>query len=253
MFTLFLLLLSWSTTTQKVDAYRVGDAVDAAIQFDTSSSSPMAFTFGLAASSSSSDATALGPTTTLRSQMPKFGISSKVEFRRDNNDGDVPSTSRTSSNSNKKKKDLIKNKAVTSNGFTLYFEDGLRTVEYVPFKNYQGLQLQKLVITFVYSKSGTGMIHSVLLTEKAYSKYNYQPDTFQVEYQWKEEAPVRLLAGYAVLFFMVFVTSILFLMQTCLTEDPTMMMDDDGGGNSNTTNTKNVRKTQAYGGYSKER
>ena len=237
----FLVLCYVMLTQVVVEAYRVGDAVDTAIQLDTTGSSPLSFTLGLSASNSQSNKA----TTALRNQMPKFGISTKVEFRRDNNRDGEDDWSR----SQKKQSDSANSmkKTSTANGFNIYFEDGLRTVEYVPFKNYQGLQLQKLVITFVYSKSGSGMIHSVILSDKAYSKYNYQPDTFVVEYNWKEEAPVRLVAGYAVLFLIVFVASILFLMETC------MVVDDNDEKYRNDNKPKIPKRAQAYGGFSKER
>ena len=220
-----------------VDAYRVGDVVDAAIRFDSSSSQSFPIVFALPMSDASVLTTTA--TTTLRSQMPKFGMTTQVDFPRNPHDTEDDDEDERRQSGNKPSPPI---------GFTLFFEDGLRTVEYVPLKNYKGLILERLVMTFVYSKSSGnhGMIHSVILSEKVYSKYNFQPETFSVQYQWHEEAPVRLMAGYAVLFLIVFVSSILFLLQTCILDDLASVDDNTGDGPAVAAARK---PAQSYGGY----
>ena len=153
---------------QVVDAYRMGDAVDTDVSMD-------GFLW---------DA--------LRSQMPKFGINTKVHF-----DMDIPDDERT------------------YRTFALLFEDGLRSIETRPYENsWRKEYLDRIVIKFVYSKSGTGMIHSVSSTA-TYKPRSAQARRFRVEYEWQEEEAVRLTVGSVVMFLAVFLSSIVFLFQTC--------------------------------------
>jgi hypothetical protein len=105
---------------------------------------------------------ASGTSDALRVQMPQFGVSSKANFR-------FP--------------DL-------QDSFSLQFEDGLRGLPWVSLvKGYKGQALEKLVVTFVYSKSGGGAIHTVL-SEPVYREAAARPQqggSFQVEYNWVEE------------------------------------------------------------------
>lgn len=155
------------------DAYRLGDAVDTDVSMD-------GFLW---------DA--------LRSQMPKFGINSKVHF-----ETKIPDDKRRYST------------------FSLLFEDGLRSIETRPFHNWRKEYLERVIIDFSYSKSGTGVIHSVSSTA-VYKPTPTNAGRFRVEYEWQEEEAVRLTAGSAVMFLAVFLSSIVFLFQTCgLTDDP---------------------------------
>jgi hypothetical protein len=155
------------------DAYRMGDAVDTDVSMD-------GFLW---------DA--------LRSQMPKFGINTKVHFEME-----IPDDSRRYSN------------------FCLLFGDGLRSIETRPFHNWRKEYLERVIIGFVYSKSGTGVIHSVSSTA-VYKPTPTNAGRFRVEYEWQEEEAVRLTVGSAVMFLAVFLSSIVFLFHTCgLTDGP---------------------------------
>lgn len=172
-------LLLHHANTVVVSAYCIGDAVDTDLVMD-------GFMW---------DA--------LRSQMPKFGINTKVHFDMDLADSaDEDPRYRT---------------------FALLFEDGLRSVETRPYEKTawrgQTQTLERVLVKFVYSKSGTGMIHSVSSTavykaENAASSSN-NSRRFRVEYEWQEEEAVRLTVGSVVMFLAVFLSSIVFLFQTC--------------------------------------
>lgn len=131
----------------------------------------------------------------LRSQMPKFGINTKVHF-----DMEIPDDRRK------------------YRTFTLLFEDGLRSIETRPFHNWRQETLERVVVKFVYSKSGKGMIHSVSSTG-IYKASPASPGRFRVEYEWQEEEAVRLNVGSCVMFLAVFLSSIVFLFQTCGLDD----------------------------------
>jgi hypothetical protein len=139
---LFLVLVA-SCLLGSTTAYRVGDAIDTDIRL----------------ASGTSDA--------LRVQMPQFGVSSKANFRFEDQDS-----------------------------FSLQFEDGLRGLPWVSLvKGYKGQALEKLVVTFVYSKSGGGAIHTVL-SEPVYRETAARPQqagSFQVEYNWVEEVRTYLI------------------------------------------------------------
>lgn len=162
-------------------AYRMGDVVDTDIRL----------------ASGTSDA--------LRSQMPQFGVSSKANFRFEDQQDD---------------------------SFSLQFEDGLRGLPWVPlvnnrFKGQAGGGLEKLIVTFVYSKSGGGTIHTVLseaVYQETAARRPQQAGSFQVQYVWVEEANVHLHAGQAVMFLAVFLASLYFICYSC------GLVEGDGGG-----------------------
>mmetsp|Transcript_23529 Transcript_23529/g.65457 ORF Transcript_23529/g.65457 Transcript_23529/m.65457 type:complete len:238 (-) Transcript_23529:51-764(-) len=201
-------LLAAAMIPSVATAYRVGDSVDCDIRYDPQSTGAYLPEWGW--ENTRDDKT----TNTLRSQMPKFGIDSIATFQKESEH---------------------------SGGFTLLFEDALRTVERVPYKNYKGEHLDTMVVTFVYSKSGTGMIHSVWTSSKTYSPHSSSQDPFRVEYVWQEEKPVHLVGGHAILFLIIFITSMLFLFQTCFLDEETeaASMESKTAG----------RSTTAYGGY----
>ena len=190
----FLLVCSILALHHAASAYRIGDAVDTDLVMD-------GFMW---------DA--------LRSQMPKFGINTKVHFDMDLADSaDEDRRYRT---------------------FALLFEDGLRSVETRPYEKTawrgQAQTLERVLVKFVYSKSGTGMIHSVsstavYKTENAASSNNNNSRRFRVEYEWQEEEAVRLTVGSVVMFLAVFLSSIVFLFQTCGLNDgdPVEIMEED--------------------------
>lgn len=190
-------------------AYRTGDAVDTDVVMDG------------------------WPWDALRSQMPKFGINTKVHF-------DMDLTSQGGSDEEEEEGRRYRT-------FALLFEDGLRSIETRPYEKNniwrgQGQTLERVLVKFIYSKSGTGMIHSVSSTavyksastasSSSSSNSNSNSRRFRVEYEWQEEEAVRLTVGSVVMFLAVFLSSIVFLFHTCgLTDgDPdasAMLIEDD--------------------------
>jgi len=107
--------------------------------------------------------------------------------------------------------------------FSLSFEEGLYTTPYV-----DAATTERLVVTFVHSKSGAGRIHSV--TSKAVAsptkKRFDRSQEVEVLFDWVEEENVDLEAGAIVMFLVVFVVSILFVFQLCAIEQPDDPRDD---------------------------
>ena len=99
--------------------------------------------------------------------------------------------------------------------FALSFEEGLYTIPYIDAST-----TEKLVVTFVYSKSGAGRIHSVT-SKVIQSNQRFDPSRdVEVLFDWVEEAAVDLSAGSIVMFMIVFVMSVAFLLQLCTIEQP---------------------------------
>jgi hypothetical protein len=150
-----------------------------------------------------------GTSDALRSQMPQFGVNSKANFRFEDQQAD---------------------------SFSLQFEDGLRGLPWVSLVKFKGQALEKLIVTFVYSKSGGGTIHTVL-SEPVYQEMAARPQqagSFQVQYVWVEEANVHLHAGQAVMFLAVFLASLYFICYSCgLVEGDGPRNSDRNGGASN--------------------
>lgn len=197
----FLALLLWSLPGY-CQGYRMGDAVDTDVSMD-------GFLW---------DA--------LRSQMPKFGINTKVHFEME-----IPEDYRPYGDQNLKQ----------YKSFTLLFEDGLRSIETRSFENYRREQLERVVVKFIYSKSGTGMIHSVSSTavyKPASSIPSAAKGRFRVEYEWQEEEAVRLSVGTVVMFLAVFLSSIVFLFQSC---------GMDGSYDEGHDETQGLSSTDEYG------
>jgi hypothetical protein len=118
--------------------------------------------------------------------------------------------------------------------FSLSFEEGLHSIPYV-----DGQFLQHLIVTFVYSKSGGGRIHSV--TSKAVqstgSSRRFDPKRkIEVVFDWIEEENVDIEAGATVMFLAAFIVSILFLLQLCMTTDG--YDDEDNNNNDNDNNNR---------------
>jgi hypothetical protein len=158
-------------STSPLNAYRVGDAVDTVVW------------------------TKAGTTDAIRSQMPLFGISNKINVPRYNGP------------------------------FSLGFEEGLHALPWMEAK-----YVEKLVVTFIFSKSGVGAIHSVS-SEPVYrgrvDKSGNQNE-FQIEYKWVEEEPVDIQAGAGAMFLATLVLSIIFLLQACgLSDDGDKTSDTD--------------------------
>ena len=132
-------------------------------------------------------------TDAMRAHMPKFGVSTSVSLP------------------------PLKEK------FSFGFEEGLWALPWTEAWNMRGEGLERLVVTFVYSKSGGGAIHSVS-SESFYrsrgtkdkNKDGKKGDSqLKVQYKWLEEEPVNLQAGLAAMFFATLVASVVFLIQAC--------------------------------------
>jgi len=108
--------------------------------------------------------------------------------------------------------------------FSLSFEEGLHSLPYV-----DGQSLEQLIVTFVYTKSGGGRIHSV--TSKAVrSQRKFDPKRqIEVLFDWVEEEDVDIEAGATVMFACAFVVSLLFMLQLC-------MIEGDGENDDNESN-----------------
>jgi hypothetical protein len=161
-----------------------------------------------------------GTSDALRSQMPQFGISSKANFRFEDH----------------------------QDSFSLQFEDGLRGLPWVSLVKFKGQALQKLIVTFVYSKSGGGTIHTVL-SEPVYHETAARPQqagSFQVQYVWVEEANVHLHAGQAVMFLAVFLASLYFICFSCgLVQGDGGPRNSDRNGSGDSNDSWNVPQATA--------
>jgi hypothetical protein len=104
--------------------------------------------------------------------------------------------------------------------FSFSFEEGLHTLPY-----FDGQSLDKLFVTFVYSKSGEGRIHSVtsraVRSPKGVPYSEKQP--IDVIFEWIEEEALDLDAGSSVMFLVTLLVSVIFLVQLCGAAD-----EDDG-------------------------
>mmetsp|Transcript_3388 Transcript_3388/g.7751 ORF Transcript_3388/g.7751 Transcript_3388/m.7751 type:complete len:218 (+) Transcript_3388:252-905(+) len=100
--------------------------------------------------------------------------------------------------------------------FSMSFEEGLHTLPYV-----DAATTEKLVVTFVYTKSGAGKIHSV--TGKAVGagsgskKQKFDKDIdIEVVFEWVEEAGVDLEAGNIAMYTAVLLVAVVFFVQLCM-------------------------------------
>jgi len=106
--------------------------------------------------------------------------------------------------------------------FSLGFEEGYHQLSWVDPVN-----LGKLRVIFMYTKSGDGVIHSV--SSEPMMKYlheDYHRNQLEIEYVWVEEHPVDPQAGSIVMFLGTLILSIALALQTCGSSDD----DDDDGG-----------------------
>ncbi len=122
----------------------------------------------------------------LRQQMPRFGVSTQAIFH------ELPLSH-----------------------FSLAFEEGFRQLPWVDIVNGNGKALDKIIVTFVYSKSGGGAIHSVSSQAKYLSTNEPSNGSFRADYIWIEEEAVDLNAGASVMFLATLVTTVLVLLHTC--------------------------------------
>ena len=98
---------------------------------------------------------------------------------------------------------IVKN--IEAPTFSLGFEDGLYMLPWVDTK-----RLEKLTVTFTFSG---GNIHSVSSQKKISPTANNE--SFEIEYQWIEEAPLDIQSGMSVMYLFTLIISILFLVQAC--------------------------------------
>lgn len=125
-----------------------------------------------------------------RSQMPLFGMDTTAKF------GPLPDR------------------------FSISFEEGFRALPWMTLRNGYGVPLEKVEVTFIFSRSGTGEIHSMRsktiyikgVKAAAAADWNNQ---ITVEYKWIEEEAVDLNGGAFVMFLAIFVVSIFFLFDLC--------------------------------------
>jgi hypothetical protein len=117
----------------------------------------------------------------LRSQTPIFGLDTSARFQFDED---------------------------SSKTFSLNFEDGLWGLPAVALQNPQG-KLQSWQVTFVYSRSGDGTIHTVLSGQPEYHADRTQ-DAFQVNYRWVQEEAVRVKDGQNIMYAVVLVGCLIF-------------------------------------------
>jgi hypothetical protein len=111
--------------------------------------------------------------------------------------------------------------------FSMSFEEGVHTLPYIDAGT-----TEKLVVTFVYSKSGVGRIHSV--TSSAIQNRKFDPTRdIEVLFDWVEEAAVDFEAGSIVMFLVVLVVSIMFVLQLCTIDHPNEYDDDDDRNSNN--------------------
>ena len=119
--------------------------------------------------------------------------------------------------------------------FSLAFEEGLHSLPYI-----DGQSLETLQVTFIYSRSGEGRIHSV--TSNAIRSPKGRPIDqkipINVEFIWQEEEAVNFNAGISVMFLATLVASIVFLIQLCATS----------GGDGNEGSSSSYDVVGGYGG-----
>lgn len=175
-----------------VDAYRVGDLVDAVISTRSMTTIEL-----------------------LLSSRPLFGVPKTIQLAR------------------------------LSERFSMRFEEGLHSLPFV-----DGQTLEKLIVTFVYSKSGEGRIHSVtskaIRTDGGSARIAAMGDREQkkpidVSFEWVEEEAVDLSSGTSIMFLAVMMASVIFLIQLCSIDSDR----DDVGGQKFVNN--NRRKLTSVG------
>lgn len=114
--------------------------------------------------------------------------------------------------------------------FSLAFMDGMVPLPWVEMYN-RKRQLDELVVTFVYSRSGDGAIHAIS-SEAKYEDAKSRSEGFRVRYQWIEEEEVNLRSGSAVMFMAVSIASVLILLQTCSGKGTPSQRENDSDNSS---------------------
>ena len=135
------------------------------------------------------------PSDVLRSQMPYFGVSSTANFQ-------IKPTSH-----------------IFDRKIALSFLDGLWGLPTTYLTNSRGEGLVSILVTFVFSKSGSGVIHSVS-SVPTYSSEGNDSYSVRVEYKWVEEEDIYVNAGQAIMFMLTFFVGAFLLIASCgLLED----------------------------------
>lgn len=151
-----------------------------------------------------------------RKQMPVFGVDTSAQF------GPMTGIDR----------------------FSIHFEEGFRALPWVSTKNFHGAFLEKVKITFIFSRSGGGEIHSLTSASTYYTDRKAPPPEngeITVEYEWIEEEAVDFNGGAFVMFLIVFVSSLFILVDLCGMCDHGSDLSDPyyGGEMDSTTNNNN--------------
>lgn len=140
-----------------------------------------------------------GRSAALKAERPLFGLDSSVRIPRNNS------------------------------RFSLSFEEGFHQLSWFDSTN-----LGKLRVSFIYSKSGEGAIHSVSSEPIMKSIHEqYSGRVLEIEYIWIEEAPIDLQSGAIVMLLGTLVLSLIFLFQACGLTNMDESVDDaiDSYGN----------------------
>lgn len=94
---------------------------------------------------------------------------------------------------------------------SLGFEEGFHQISYIDTTN-----LGRIRVSFVYSKSGAGAIHSVSAEPVMKNTHEqYSSTEIEVDYIWVEEEPVDIQSGSVIMFAATLFVSIMFLLQAC--------------------------------------
>jgi len=128
----------------------------------------------------------------------------------------------------------------TRNGkFSLGFVDGYHTLSWIDTRH-----LDKLIVSFVYSRDG-GTIHSVFSKRVSGGTHENGSD-LEVDYEWIEEAPIDLEAGFTLMFISAFLVSIVSLSKFC------RWSDEGGGGHRSRRTSQRTGWNVQHGGLHKD-
>eukprot|EP00529_Nitzschia_sp_RCC80_P032185 CAMPEP_0113445502 /NCGR_PEP_ID=MMETSP0014_2-20120614/3220_1 /TAXON_ID=2857 /ORGANISM="Nitzschia sp." /LENGTH=220 /DNA_ID=CAMNT_0000336557 /DNA_START=268 /DNA_END=931 /DNA_ORIENTATION=- /assembly_acc=CAM_ASM_000159 len=135
--------------------------------------------------------------------------------------------------------------------FSMHFEEGLHSLPYV-----DGQTLEALVVTFVYSKSGDGRIHSVtskaIRTDAGSARMaatggREEKKPIDVVFEWVEEEAVDLSSGTSIMFLAVMMVSIIYLIQLCSIDSDRDDAVDQKFANNNRRKSTSVGYANAGG------
>ena len=122
--------------------------------------------------------------------------------------------------------------------FSLAFEEGLWALPWTEVQTLKGQVLEGLTVTFVYSKSGGGAIHSVTCkpTYKQKTEKSKKLD-ITIDYVWQEEEPIDIQSGSTVMFLATLIACVVFLIQACGLADDVGDADYDDDFDSTVTDS----------------